>query len=437
MSTHVVILGAGFGGLELATRLSEAVSDKARVTLIDKSDKFMFGFSKLDVMFGRMSMSEAWHSYRDIVKPGVEFRQEMVTSIDPENRRVVTNAGTYEPDILVVALGADYDPAATPGLLEDGYEFYSTDGAQRAREVLEGFGGGAVIVSVLGPFFKCPGAPNETALLVHDYLSRRGLRDKSTIHLVTPMPMPIPISRKTSDAIIKILEDHGVEYWPQSMVTHLDPKTHTAHLADGRSLPYDLFLGIPVHCAPEVVVNSPLVEDGWIPVDPATFATKFPGVFAVGDVTSAPVPRAGAIAEGEAGTVADVLIAQLRGGPEAPPYDGASSCYVELGDDLVGRIDVNFLSYDQPVAKFTTPSAALTEEKRQWGATRRRPLVRQAVAALAGNARSQVGIGVCVPAYSFGASADQNAISPMCVERSLTRSSMWSRTHAAAVSADA
>ena len=371
MSTHVVVLGAGFGGLELVTRLSESVSDKARITLIDKNDAFMFGFTKLDVMFGRLPISEAWHSYRDVVKPNVEFRQETVTTIDPENRRVVTNAGTYDADILVVALGADYVLDATPGLVEDGYEFYSTDGADRARGALERFGGGAVVVSVLGPLFKCPGAPNETALMVDAFLSKRGLRDKSTIHLVTPMPMPIPISKKTSDAIIKILEDHGIEYWPQSKVTHLDPTTHVAHLADGRSLPYDLFLGIPVHCAPEVVVNSALAEDGWIPVDPATFATKFPGVFAVGDVTSAPVPRAGGIAEGEAATVADVLIAQLTGGPEAAPYDGASACYVELGDDLVGRIEVNFLSYDQPVARFTAPSAALTAEKEQWGATRR------------------------------------------------------------------
>ena len=371
MATHVVVLGAGFGGLELVTRLSEAVSDKARITLIDKNDSFMFGFSKLDVMFGRMPLSEAWHSYRDVVKPSVQFRQETVTSIDPEKRRVVTSAGTYDADILVVALGADYDPAATPGLLEDGYEFYSTAGADRARDALERFGGGAVVVSVLGPLFKCPGAPNESAWLVHDFLSKRGLRAASTIHLVTPMAMPIPISLKTSDAIIKILEDHGIEYWPRAIVTHLEPKTHVAHLEDGRSLPYDLFLGIPVHCAPEVVVDSALAEDGWIPVNPATFATKFPGVFAVGDVTSAPVPRAGGIAEGEAATVAEVLIAQLTGGPEAAPYDGASACYVELGDDLVGRIDVNFLSYDQPVAKFTAPNTALTAEKQQWGATRR------------------------------------------------------------------
>ncbi len=341
------------------------------VTLIDKSDAFMFGFSKLDVMFGREQTAEAWHSYTTIDKPGVEFRQETVLSIDPENKRVVTDVATYDADVLVIALGADYAPESTPGLAEDGYEFYSIAGAERARDALANFGGGRIVVAVLGPVFKCPGAPNEAALMVHDYLARRELRDGSTIHLVTPMPAPIPISQRTSDAIVHILETHGVEYWPSSLITSLDPTTHVAHLGDGRQLPYDLFLAIPVHCAPVVATESALAEDGWIPVDPATFATKFPGVFAIGDVTSAPVPRAGGIAEGEAATVADVLIAQFTGTAPPQPYDGASGCYVELGDDLVGRIDVNFLSYDMPVAKFTPPDAALAAEKREWGATRR------------------------------------------------------------------
>jgi sulfide:quinone oxidoreductase len=370
VTQHVVVLGAGFGGLELATRLSESVPGKAQITLIDKNDAFMFGFSKLDIMFGRRPAADLWHSYRDIAKPGLEFRQETITSIDAAHRRVVTNAGTYDADILVVALGADYDIAATPGLAEDGYEFYSPAGAERARDVLATFGGGAVVIGVLGGFFKCPGAPNETALLLDDYLSARGLRESSNIHLVSPLPMPIPISKKTSAAIVAILEEHGIEYWPSSTVSRLDPGSHVAHLGDGRELPYDLFLGIPVHRAPEVVLRSDLAEDGWIPVDPATFATRFPGVYAVGDVTSAPVPRAGGIAEGEASTLADVLIAQLTGGSAPPPYDGAAACYVELGDELVGRIDVNFLSYDTPVAKFSAPAAALTKEKRAWGATR-------------------------------------------------------------------
>jgi sulfide:quinone oxidoreductase len=370
MLKHLVVLGAGFGGLELVTRLSEAVPDKVRITLIDKNDSFVFGFSKLDVLIGRKSVPEVRTPYRAIAKHGVEFRQETVVSIDPTNRRVVTNAATYEADILVVALGADYDIAATPGLAEDGIEFYSVAGAARARQALADFEGGVVVVAVLGNFFKCPGAPNEAALLVADHLSGRGLREASTIHLVSPLPAPIPISKKTSAAIQAILEKRGIEYWPSARVLRLDPERHVAHLEDGRELAYDLFLGIPVHCAPEVVLASELAEKGWIAVDPVTFATKFPGVFAIGDVTSAPVPRAGGIAEGEAATVAEVLISEMTGGTTPAPYDGASVCYVELGGDLVARIDVNFLSYDTPVAKLSGPTAEFMEEKRRWGSTR-------------------------------------------------------------------
>src|SRR5438477_1969177 len=114
MEARVLVLGAGFGGLELSTMLSEAFGDDIEVTLIDQSDAFVFGFSKLDVMFGRRSPDEVRLPYTSIAKPGVEFRQETVTSIDPERKRVVTNGGTYDADILVVALGADLDPGATP-----------------------------------------------------------------------------------------------------------------------------------------------------------------------------------------------------------------------------------------------------------------------------------------------------------------------------------
>src|SRR6185437_6059074 len=114
---RVLILGAGFGGLELATRLSEAVPDEVSVTLIDQSDSFVFGYAKLDVMFGRATPESVRMYYRDIVKPSVEFRQETITSIDPVARRVVTDSNTYDTDILVVALGADVVPSLTPGLV--------------------------------------------------------------------------------------------------------------------------------------------------------------------------------------------------------------------------------------------------------------------------------------------------------------------------------
>jgi len=369
--THVVILGAGFAGLELSSRLSAELADQVDVTLIDQSDSFLFGFSKLDVIFGRRTMDEVRIPYRTIAKPGVTFRQEQVRSIDPGRKRVVTNAGVYDADLLVVALGADLAPGATPGLNECGYEFYSPGGAARVRDLLPAFAGGNVVIAVLGGFFKCPPAPYETAVLLHEHLSGRGVRDATTIHLITPMPKPIPISDETSDALIGLLDERGIGHSHACWITRLDPAAKVAHLTDGRELPFDLFLAVPVHRAPPVVVESGLTEDGWIPVDPATFATRFPDVYAVGDVTSAPVPRAGVIAEGEAATVADVLIARITGGPPPAPYPGGGICYIEMGDDTVGLVDVNFLSGPAPTALFTPPSAEAAGHKRLFATVRR------------------------------------------------------------------
>jgi sulfide:quinone oxidoreductase len=368
----VLILGAGFGGLELATRLSEEVPDEVAVTLIDQSDSFVFGFAKLDVMFGRATPESVRMYYRDIVKPSVEFRQETVTEIDPANRRVVTDRNTYDTDVLVVALGADVDASLTPGLVEGGNEFYTVAGAEALRDVLPAFPGGDVIIGVLGPFYKCPAAPYECAMMLHDLLEKEGVRDKSTIKIFTPMGVPIPISEDASTRILEGFDERGIEFHPQEVVASLDGATHTATLRDGTALHYDLFLGIPVHRAPAVVEASGLAVDGWIPVDHTTFATSFPGVYAVGDITSAPVPRVGVIAEGEAGTVADVLIHQLKGGDEPPPYPGVATCYVEFGGAEVAKFDVNFLGGPSPFGVFAEPSLELAASKKQFGATRRK-----------------------------------------------------------------
>src|SRR5215469_4754587 len=129
MKKHVVIVGAGFAGLELATRLSESLAGSVRVTLIDRNDSFYFGFSKLDVLVGRRAPSVVLLHYGEIVKDGVEFRQETVMSIDPLRRRVITDQGSYDGDFLAVALGAAYDLAATPGFAQGGFEYYSLEGA--------------------------------------------------------------------------------------------------------------------------------------------------------------------------------------------------------------------------------------------------------------------------------------------------------------------
>src|SRR3954453_17281043 len=118
---RVVIAGAGFGGLELATRLAAGLGRAANVGLIDRAEGFVFGFSKLDVMFGRAAPEHVTHRYADVARPGLRFVQSTVRALDPVAKSVTTDAGTFEADVLVVALGADLDPSATPGLVEGGH----------------------------------------------------------------------------------------------------------------------------------------------------------------------------------------------------------------------------------------------------------------------------------------------------------------------------
>ena len=371
MPTRVVILGAGFGGLELASTLSETLADEFDVTLIDQSDSFVFGYSKLDVMFGRTTPDAVRLWYRDIAKPGVRVLRETITSIDPEARRVVTDSGEHEADVLVVALGADYDMDATPGLAEAGNEFYSVAGAERLRDVLPAFSSGHAVVGVCGAPFKCPPAPSECALLLHDMLTTRGVRDACQISFVIPFSTPVPPSPDTSQALMAAFAERGIEFVPGRRVVSLDPGRSVAVLDDGGEMPYDLFLGVPKHRAPDVVQASGMAEDGYIPVDPVTLATRYPGVFAVGDVATIGVPKAGVFAEGAARVVAGALIAQARGGDPPQPYDGRGSCYIEFGGGRVGRVDVDFLSGPKPTGVFREPSQSLVRDKQQFGSSRR------------------------------------------------------------------
>jgi sulfide:quinone oxidoreductase len=187
------------------------------------------------------------------VKPGVRFVQTAIRSIDPVQRRVETDA---DADVMVVALGADLDPSATPGLAEAGHEFYTVDGAFAARDVLDSFGGGRVVVGVTSTPFKCPPAPSETALMLHDYLVARGLRGASEISLVMPLGAPIPPSPAASQTLLAEFAERGISWHPDRLVRSLDPRRRVAILADGEEMPFDLFLGVPVHLVPAVVAQS-------------------------------------------------------------------------------------------------------------------------------------------------------------------------------------
>ncbi len=367
---RVVILGAGFGGLELATSLSEARGEEIAVSLIDKDDAFVFGYSKLDVMFGRTTRDAVRHPYAEISKPGVRFLQETVTAIDPQARRVTTSVGVHDADAIVVALGADYDLDGTPGLVEAGNEFYSVAGAERLADVLPTFSRGRAIIGVCGAPFKCPPAPSEAALLLDEYLSARGVRDACEIAIVLPFGTPVPPSPETSAALIEAFAARGIEFVAGRCVASLDPRRSLAVLDDGTEMPLDFLLGVPKHRAPDVVIASGLTENGYVPVSSETLETGFPGVYAFGDVATVGVPKAGVFAEGAARVVGRALLATLDGGAAPAAYDGRGSCYIEFGGGRVGRVDIDFLTAPEPTGIFRAPSDTLVAEKREFGSSR-------------------------------------------------------------------
>jgi sulfide:quinone oxidoreductase len=347
MSTRIVILGAGFGGLELSTMLSEALGDTVEVTLIDKGDSFVFGFSKLDVMFSRATPDAVRLPYSKIAKPGVRVVRETITAIDPEARRVTTDTGIHEADILVIALGADYDMNATPGLAEVGSEFYSVAGAERLAGVISEFSEGHVIIGVCGAPFKCPPAPSECALLLHEELTRRGVRDACRISFVMPLGKPVPPSPETSAALEAEFASRDIELLCGRRIQSLDPDRNVTVLDDGSEIAFDLFLGVPKHRAPDVVIASGMTEDGYIPVDSATLKTRFPEVYA------------------------QRLIAELRGEESSVRHLGRGTCYIEFGEGRIGSVDIDFLSGAEKTGTFNAPSAEQMALKKRFGSSRR------------------------------------------------------------------
>ncbi|TPN89435.1 NAD(P)/FAD-dependent oxidoreductase [Mesorhizobium sp. CU2] len=367
---RVVVLGAGFGGLELTTLLSEAMGDSIDVTLIDKSDSFIFGFSKLDVMFGLKKPEAVRMPYSRYAKPGVKMLKRTITAIDPQTRRVTTDDGVFDADYLIVALGAEYDFDATPGLSGTN-EFYSVPGAERLRDVLPTFRKGRAIVGVCGAPYKCPPAPSECVLMLHDYLVRQGVREACEISLVLPLGSPVPPSPDTSRALLAAFAERGINFIPGRRVASVDNARNVAVLDDGAEMPFDLFLGVPKHRVPPVVLESGMSENGWIPVNPRTLETKYENVYAVGDGANTGTPKAGVFAEGAARAVATTLVAKLRQGGSGTLYDGFGTCYIEFGGGRIGKVEVDFFSGPAPTGNYYEPSVALRADKEMFGSSRR------------------------------------------------------------------
>jgi sulfide:quinone oxidoreductase len=364
----ILVLGGGIGGSVAAIRLRKLLPREHRVVLVERESTHVFEPSFLWLMIGARRASQISRPMTALAKRGIELVQGTIEHIDPVRRIVRVDGKELAADYLVIALGADLAPEAIPGLAQAGHNFYTLSGAQSLREARLNVRSGRIAVLVSAMPFKCPGAPNEAAMLLEHDCRKRGVRDQVEIDLYTAEPGPMPVAGPAvSNALRQMIEAKGIGYHPNHAVTAVDPVQRRMSFANGASAQFDLLAYVPPHRAPQAVRNAGMCgESGWVPVDRATLATKFPGVFAIGDVTGIvltsigkPLPKAGVFAHYEAEVVADNIARELTGKGAERRFTGDGACFLETGDGRAAYGSGNFYADPAPQIRLRTPSALL------------------------------------------------------------------------------
>ena len=362
-----VILGGGVGGVVTARRLRARLPRTDRVVLVDRSERHLFQPSLLWLATGTRRADQIQRPLAAMAGRGVELVLGEIEAIDPALRVTRVSGQEIAADALIIALGADLAPELVPGLAEGGHNLYTLDGAQAIEQAFGRMESGRVVVLTAAPAYKCPAAPYEAAMLVDALLAARGVRGAVELSLYAAEPGPMGVAGPVVSAGVRqMVEGRGIRYFPEHQVVRVDPAGRTLQFANGATAGYDLLIYVPPHRAPAVVRAAGLTNAaGWVPAHRGTLATEFPGVFAIGDVTTIPLamgkplPKAGVFAHRQAEVVADNLVHAWTGRGQSREFDGQGECFLETGHGRAGFGAGNF--YGEPL-----PQVALRSPSRWW-----------------------------------------------------------------------
>ena len=367
MSKTILILGGGIGGVVAANRLRKRLPPEHRVVLVEREARHLFAPSLRWLMVGRRTEECISRPVTRLEKRGIELIHGEIERINPKTRSAHVSGQEIAADYMVIALGAELAPETIPGLSEVGHNFYTLAGAQSLDAARARLTQGHLVILVSAIPFKCPAAPYEAAMLLADDLRRRGVRDRVSMDLYTPEPGPMPVAGpQVSAQVRQMVEAKGIHYHPEHVVAKVDSAARLVHFTNGKHVLFDLLAYVPPHRAPAVVRESGLTgESGWVPVNRDTLETKFPGVYAIGDVTGIPLaigkplPKAGVFAHGEAEVVAHNIVHAITGAGEPRLYDGHGECFVETGAGRAGFGAGNFFAEPAPQVQLRAPNSWL------------------------------------------------------------------------------
>jgi sulfide:quinone oxidoreductase len=346
MSHQLVILGGGVGGTLLANLLARKLKRaEAEITVIDATGCHLYQPGWLYVPFREEQPRDLAKPERGLLSRSVQLVTQSALRIDAAKKRVELQDGsTRAYDTLIVATGADLAPDAVPGFAEGAHHFYSERGAIALRDTLESFQGGKIVIGVADIPYKCPPAPLEFAFKLDEYLTKRGLREKTEILYLSPINRVFTIE-SVSEFVTPMLEERGIAYATFFNTESIDPVAKRITSLEGEEVAYDLLVMVPPHRGAQVIRDSGLGDaQGWLETDRATLQSKaHPGIFGIGDATDIPVSKSGSAAHFEAKVLADRLVARVRDElTESPLYDGHVLCFLETGYGQASQLVFDF-----------------------------------------------------------------------------------------------
>lgn len=332
MPARVVVLGGGVGGTLAANLLKKELRGEATVTVVDGTGMHVYQPGFLYVALGQANALWLARDERTLLRKDVQLVVDHAMRIDPSGQTVeLAHGGSLAYDYLVLATGSRLDRGAVPGY-GDSHDFYSLEGALRLREELRRFDGGRILVGVAGIPYKCPPAPVEFVLMLEEYLRKRGIRENSSVTLLSPLNRAFTIE-SASKLVQPIFDRQGIALSTFFNVESVDTSKRTVSSLEGETAPYDLLVLVPPHRGATVIEASGLGDaGGWVPTDRDTLQHKgHERIFAIGDATDLPISKSGSTAHFEAPVVASRIASFVRGTAPKTAYGGRVMCFLETG----------------------------------------------------------------------------------------------------------
>ncbi len=360
----VVVLGGGIGGVVTANELRKRLDREHRVILVDRERRHIFWPALLWLQVGLREPEAISRDLNTLQHKGIEVIKGEATVLDPAGKTVQVNGRTLQADYLVVSLGAQLAPERVPGLKGAGFNLYTLEGAAAIRDARKNIESGQLVVLTAGMPYKCPAAPYEAAMLLDYDLRKRKLRERVEVAVYAWEPAPMGVAGpEVSAGVRELLSERNIGYFPQHQIASVDAAGKRLQFANGVQAQFDFLVYIPPHMAPAVVRQAGLTgESGWVPVNRSTMETKFPGVYAIGDVTGIPLsmglplPKAGVFAHRQGEAVAQTIAAQITGKGQGAVFNGEGECFIEAGGGKAGFGRGNFYAEPRPAIKLHKPT---------------------------------------------------------------------------------